>query len=276
MSDPDPDDPPSSAASPPSRETRSTEASRRLSQLLARPFGAPAPPGETREPYVPRFARSAPPPGPAPAPPDDTASVAPPPAAAAPAPEPDFPWFDRPAQPTAVPEPIPAPEPPATSADAALPLSAAPTAHDPLRDPAPDSDDDLFDRRDPPPRHEPAEPAGEVWPLERRAHRDADEGAGSPGGHDRVPEWAWPSSLDRAPEAAAPAARGELRAAAEPLAVPEPARPAPGAPPPASPPPAARALDPEAARALGNIRRLMLVSNLFMVVAIGAVLAVVG
>jgi hypothetical protein len=41
-------------------------------------------------------------------------------------------------------------------------------------------------------------------------------------------------------------------------------------------PTAAPPLDPDATRTLGNIRRLMLFSNLFMVVAIGAVLMVVG
>src|SRR5262245_65363042 len=92
----DPDDPHPAASPPP----RSVEAARRLSQLLARPLGTPAPPGEASEPYVPRPARSAPSPAPSPAPqpPHDTASVASPPPAAPPE-EPDLPWFDPSAQP---------------------------------------------------------------------------------------------------------------------------------------------------------------------------------
>jgi hypothetical protein len=257
MSDPNPDDPPS-PATPAARETRSIEASRRLSQLLARPLGTPAPPGETPEPIMPRFARPVPPP-PAPTtePADTTASPPPPPAAAAPAL--DLPWFDRPAPPRPAPEPMQAPEP------------------EPEREAATEPDDDLFDRRDPAPRHAPAEPAGEVWPLEPPARHAPDAGESWPHGPDGVPEWAWPSALDRPPEPAAPAprtARYELHAAPEPLAPPEPAWPAPSEPPPAPPP--VRALDPDAARAIGKIRRLMLVSNLFMLIAIAAVLVVVG
>src|SRR5262249_42722633 len=92
MSDPDPDDPSNPAAK---RPTRSFEASRRLSQLLSRPFGPPAAPGETVDP-LPRVVRPAPVPEAAPAPPDHTASPLPPPAAAAADPEPHLPWFDRP------------------------------------------------------------------------------------------------------------------------------------------------------------------------------------
>jgi hypothetical protein len=278
MSDPDPDDPPSPAASPPAR---SIEAARRLSQLLARPLGAPAPPGETPEPYVPRPARSAPPPvsapPPAPAPeaPDDTASVAAPPPVA-PADEPDLPWFDQPHPKPAV-APIAAPEPHAETAPLEAPLSAAPTAYEEPRDQGPGTDDDLFERRDPPPLHAPGAPEEEHG-LQTSAYRD--EHRESPRTPDHVPDWAWPSALDREPEAA-PAPRAELGPPPEPLVTPEPVvrpepEPAASSKPAATAPPAARPLDPDATRALGNIRRLMLVSNLFMVVAIGAVLAVVG
>ncbi|HEV2958004.1 MAG TPA: hypothetical protein VGX95_17960 [Xanthobacteraceae bacterium] len=259
MSDPDPEDPP--AASPP---RRALEAARRLSQLLARPLGTPAPPGEAPEPYVPRPARSAPPPAPAPAPPDDTASVtAPPPVA--PADEPDLPWFDRPVQPR-LPEPVAPPEPPAAH-EAGAPLEAA--ADDEPREEA--RDDDLFERRDPPPLHAPPAPEHEAGPLDPPVHRRVDESVGQLAREpERIPEWAWPSSLDRAAEPA-PAPRAALGPSPEPLVTPEPVRQ-----PPHEAAAAATPLDPDAARTLGNIRRLMLFSNLFMVVAIGAVLAVVG
>jgi hypothetical protein len=247
MSDPDQDPPP--AASPP---RRSIEASRRLSQLLERPLGTPAPPGEALEPYVPRPVRSAPPPAPAPEPSDDTASVtAPPPVA--PADEPDLPWFDRPAQ---------------ASADepAAVPEAPAEAPHEEPREEAPWADEDLFARRDPTPLHAPSAPE------EDAAHRlDYEVPPRTP---DHVPEWAWPSALDRAAEAPPPPSV-EPALLPEPLVAPEPARSAPREAPAAATP-AARPLEPDAARTLGNIRRLMLISNLFMVVAIGAVLAVVG
>jgi hypothetical protein len=282
MSDQDPDKPQDPAA-----PSRSVEAARRLSQLLSRPLGTPAPAGEAPEPYVPRPARAAPP-APAPAPPDDTSSAPRPPAPADP--EPDLPWFDRPTQPRPVPEPAPAPEPtlspePPASATDFAPLLSEALARDPPRETPPEADADLFDHRDPP-RHEPAEPTGEARPFDAPARNAADESARhladeSAGAHhapepERVPEWAWPSALDRAPDPAAP--RAELHAAPEPLAVPapEPARPPPGEPPPPAPPSATPPLSPDAARTLGNIRRLMLFSNLFMVIAIGAVLAVVG
>jgi hypothetical protein len=226
---------------------------------------------------MPRFARPVPPP-PAPTtePADTTASPPPPPAAAAP----DLPWFDRPVPPRPAPMQAPEPEPeraPLLPADAPSPLRAAPAAPEPEREAATEPDDDLFDRRDPAPRHTPAEPAGDVWPREPPARHAPDAGESWPHGSDSVPEWAWPSALDRPPEPAAPAprtARYELHAAPEPLAPPASARPAPSEPPPPSPP--VRALDPDAARAIGKIRRLMLVSNLFMLIAIAAVLVVVG
>jgi hypothetical protein len=247
MSDPDQDDPPASAARPP---TRSIEAGRRLSQLLARPLGTPAAPGEAPEPYVPRAVRSAPPAA-APEPPHDTASVAAPPPVA-PADEPDLPWFDPPAQTTLTVAPVPAPEPSGSGAETAERSSEAPVAHDEPRDTDPAGDDDLFERREPP--------------------RDLDEPISA--APDRVPEWAWPSALDRTPEPV-PEPRAELGAPPEPLAAPEPVRPAPreAARPIA---PAARPLDSDPARTLGSIRRLMLISSLCTVVAIGAVLTVVG
>jgi hypothetical protein len=273
MSDPDPDDPPSPAASPP---TRSIEAARRLSRLLARPLGTPAPPGETPEPYVPRPARSAPPPAPvpppapAPAPPDDSASVAAPPPVA-PADEPELPWFDRPAQPTPAAVPVAAPEHSVGTAEAGEPLTEPSTAQaEPYQ--ASGGDDDLFDRHDPPPMHASAVPADEPHGFETSADRE--DHAAAPRSPDQVPEWAWPSALDREPEAV-PAPRAELGPPPAPLVAPAPVRAAPSEPIAAAPP-AARPLDPDATRALGNIRRLMLASNLFMVVAIGAVLAVVG
>ena len=148
---------------------------------------------------------------------------------------------------------MPAPEPSDGGTDTAAPLTKAPLAHDWQRGADHADDDDLFARREPP--------------------RDLDEGIVPPA-PDRVPEWAWPSALDRPPEPALepPSALG---APPEPLVAPEPAHPAPGEPV-RDAPPAARPLDPDATRTLGNIRRLMLVSNLFMVVAICAVLMVVG
>lgn len=232
--------------------SRSIEAARRLSQLLARPLGTPATPGEAPEPYVPRAVRS-PPPAPAPEPPHDTASVAAPPPVA-PADEPDLPWFDEPARSPPTAEPVPAPEPSGSGAETARPLTEIAVAHDEPRDADIAADDDLFGRREPP--------------------RDLDEPV-SPPASDRVPEWAWPSALDRTSEPA-PEPRAELGAPPEPLAAPEPARSAPGEPARAAAPTAARPLDPDTTRTLGNIRRLMLFSNLFVVVAIGAVLAVVG
>jgi len=185
--------------------------------------------------------------------------------------EPDLPWFDRlpPPEAVAAPELFEAePAPAARSAEAA--------AHDEARAPAPEHDDDLFDRRDPFPLHVPAAPDDEVGGRETPSHV-ADHEA-SPRAPDQVPDWAWPSALDR-PTEAAPASE-ERHEPPEPRRMREPLRLAPSearaSEPAAAPPPAPRPLDPDAARALGNIRRLMLVSNLFMVVAIGAVLAVVG
>jgi hypothetical protein len=263
MSDQEPDKPSVPAAKEPSRPS---EAARRLSQLLSRPFGAPAPPGEAPEPYVPRPARSAPPPAPMPPPaveaPHDTASVAVPPPVT-PADEPELPWFDRPA-----PEaPVAAPEPAVRTAEA----EESPTAHEQPHDRAPGADDDLFERRDPPPLHAPAAPADEPGDFQTFADRDHEAPPRAP---EQVPEWAWPSALDREPGATS-APRAELRPPPEPLVAPEPVRPAPREPA-AVAPASARPLDPDATRTLGNIRRLMLASNIFMVVAIGAVLAVVG
>lgn len=265
----DPNDPRVPAAN---RPTRSIEASRRLSQLLARPFGEPVPPGEAVEPVLRRVAHPAaapaPEPEPAAAPPDHTASAAPPPAAASDA-EPHLPWFDPPGETQA--EPVVAPEPSNLSTapvdlDEVRAAAQSPTAQ------AAEPEDDLFDRRDPPARHAP-EPAHEAWPYGISAPR-SDEDA-SPREPERVPEWAWPSALERAAEPAAPhealrASEPEpLRPASEPLR-PASAEPLRAAAPPGRPP------EPDTARTLGNIRRLMLVSNLFMVVAIGAVLVVVG
>jgi hypothetical protein len=279
----DPDDPP--AASPPAR---SIEASRRLSQLLARPLGTPAPPGEVREPYVPRPARVAPPPAPEPVPtpepppaaeaPDDTASVAAPPPVALH--QPDLPWFDRPAPPKPTVEPPPASEAPAGGGgdEAAAPLSAAPDAHAEWRDEPAPSDDDLFERREPPPLHVPAPPEDEFGFGQLRTSQHRLDPEPSPQTPDHVPEWAWPSALDRSDPEPAPARAVDLdslpRATAPEAARPAPSEPAAPAPPEA--PVAAKPLDPDATRTLGNIRRLMLASNLFVVVAIGAVLAVVG
>lgn len=155
---------------------------------------------------------------------------------------------------------MPPPEPAVSDDEPAVPLTEAPVAHDEPRDAELEPDLDLFDRREPP--------------------RDLDEPIAPPA-PDRVPEWAWPSALERTAEPA-PEPRATLGAAPEPLVAPEPARaavrPAPVEPPrAAAPPPSATPpLAPDATRTLGNIRRLMLFSNLFMVVAIGAVLAVVG
>ena len=166
-----------------------------------------------------------------------------------PADEPDLPWFDPPAHASPA-EPVPAPEPTGSAAETAAPLTEAPVAQDEPHDPGLADEDDLFGRREPP--------------------RDLDEPI-SPPAPDRVPEWAWPSALDRTPEPP-PESRAELGAPPEPLVTPEPVRPAP----PVSAPSPAPPLDPDAARTLGNIRRLMLVSSLCTMVAIGAVLAVVG
>jgi hypothetical protein len=246
----DPDDPTAPAAKPP---TRSIEASRRLSQLLARPLGSPAPPEETPEPYVPRSVRAAPPAA-APGPPHDTASAAHPPPVASD--EPDLPWFDPPVRPKPDVEPAPAsaPKPPEADAETAVPSTAAPVAPAEAYEAEPAGEDDLFERREPP--------------------RDLDEPVSSPA-PDPVPEWARPSALDRVSEPAAEP-RPALGAPPEPLVALEPPRPAPVEPARVAPAAAARPLDPDATRALGNIRRLMLFSNLFMVVAIGAVLTVVG
>ena len=183
----------------------------------------------------------------APEPPHDTASAAPPPPVASD--EPDLPWFDPPAEVG----PATAPEPPRDDAETAAPLTAPHVAHDEPRDVEPAAEDDLFDRREPP--------------------RDLDEPL--PPSPDRVPEWAWPSVLDRTAEPA-PEPRAELSAPPEPLIAPAPPRPALREPVRPVPPTAAPPLEPDATRTLGNIRRLMLFSNLFMVVAIGAVLMVVG
>jgi hypothetical protein len=166
-----------------------------------------------------------------------------------------LPWFDQPARSQPSVEPVPAPEPSGSGADTAGSLTDTAVTRDEPRAPEPAVDDDLFGRREPP--------------------RDLDEPV-SPPASDRVPEWAWPSALERTPEPA-PEPRAELGAPPDPLVAPEPAHPAPGEPArPAAPTPPARPLDPDATRTLGNIRRLMLFSNLFVVVAIGAVLAVVG
>ena len=165
--------------------------------------------------------------------------------------EPDLPWFDPPAQSPPA-EPVPAPELSRSGGETA-PLTEAPVAHDEPREIEPAHDDDLFGRREPP--------------------RDLDEPI-SPRAPERVPEWAWPSALERAPEAA-PEPRAELGAPPEPLVAPEPPRAPPAAAAQSAPPPA-RPLDPDAARTLGNIRRLMLISSLCTVIAIGAVLTVVG
>ena len=211
---------------------------------------------------MPRPARAAPPPqpesapepAPAAAPPDDTASVgAPPPVAPD---EPHLPWFDRPA--------------PAEPSVEAAATPEAPAQADETHEERPD--EDLFDRREPPLLHAPAAPEDEFdfGGLQTSPHRlDPEPPPRTP---DQVPEWAWPSALDRGGADTAPEQPVDLDA------LPRAAAPAPPAPtPPAAPaPPAARPLDPDATRTLGNIRRLMLASNLFMVVAIGAVLTVVG
>jgi hypothetical protein len=278
MSDPEPDDPPDPAAPTPARETRSIEAARRLSQLLSRPLGTPAPAGE--EPYVPRVERPAPPPVPAPEPADHTAShdtalpPAPPPVPAPDLdPEPHLPWFDRPLQPKPraqsrpPDEPVHAPadpvqepaedlawQPPAASVPPAEPALSVPEEAAP-HEPALHLDDDLFDRHDPAEPHAALEPAGDVRPLHAPA---PDESAVWPHAYRTPRETVWPPPLDAMPEP------------------PAPARPAPSEPPPAPPPAAGKPLDPDAARALAKIRRLMLFSNLFMLIAIAAVLGVVG
>jgi hypothetical protein len=266
----DSDDPRVPAAN---RPTRSIDASRRLSQLLARPFGAPAPPGETVEPVLRRVVQPAPAPAPEPvvAPPDHTASAAPPPAPAVSDAEPPLPWFDHPGELEAEPEPVVAPEPPALPAHPIdLDEARAAAESSPAQAAAPE--DDLFDRRDPPARHAP-EPAHEALPYGIAAPRP-DENA-SPREPERVPEWAWPSALERAAEPAAPHEALRASEPEPPRPASEPLRPAAAEPFRASPP-TGRPLEPDAARTLGNIRRLMLFSNLFMVVAIGAVLVVIG
>jgi hypothetical protein len=268
MSDPKPDD---QTPATPARDTRSGEAARRLSQLLARPLGTPAPPGET--PYAPRVERPPPLPAPASEPADNTASPPPvsppvPPAAIEPAadPEPDLPWFGRPAEPKPPAEPVHERAEP--EHDAAAPIasppppapaeSAPPEAHEPAQlvteELGPHLDDDLFDRHDP--VEPPAAPTDDVQPIE--AAPPPDEDAAWPHAYLTPRERAWPPPVDPVPEP---------RAA--------PPRPAPSEPP-ASSPAAGRPLDPDAARALGKIRRLMLISNLFMLIAIAAVLGVVG
>ena len=181
-----------------------------------------------------------------------------------------MPWFDRPAPPTLAAEPVVTPEPPAEADEAGAALTAS--AHEEARDEAPAAEEDLFDRRDPPPLHAPGAPADEPGGFQTFADRE--DHAAVPRARDQVPDWAWPAALDRAAEPApVPAAR--LRPSPEPLVAPEPVRSAPREAPPTATA-AARPLDPDATRTLGNIRRLMLFSNLFMVVAIGAVLTVVG
>jgi len=166
-----------------------------------------------------------------------------------------LPWFDPPAPPKPEAAPAPASDPPPPDvADTAAPLTAASVAHDEPREAEPAVDDDLFERREPP--------------------RDLDEPIAPPA-PERVPEWAWPSVTERTPEPA-PEPRAELGAPPEPLVAPEPARAAPHEPARPTAPTPARPFDPDATHTLGNIRRLMLISNLFMVVAIGAVLMVVG
>ena len=191
----------------------------------------------------------------------------------APADEPNLPWFDPPAPPKPVVAPAAMPEEPAEIAEADKPLPSASTAHQEPHEEVPGAEEDLFDRREPPPPHAPAAPGDEFGfgafrSSERRLDHEAPLRT-----TDHVPDWAWPSALDREAEPAPPQ-RAELGPPPEPLAAPESARPAPSEPTPA--PAAAQPLAPDATRTLGNIRRLMLASNLFMVVAIGAVLTVVG
>ena len=194
-----------------------------------------------------------------------------------------MPWFDRPLTPR------PRAEPVAEAEDSAA-QSVEPPAS---AQPPPEPDDDLFDRHDADAPRVSAEPTGEVWPL--RAPPASDEGAAqwphasaaSPERRwepspdpvpepsapaDQVPAWAWPASLETGPEP--PSSADRLRAAPEP-APPEPVRSA-AADAAAAAPAAGKPLDPDAARAISRIRRLMLVSNLFMVIGIAAVLGVVG
>ena len=215
----------------------------------------------------------APPPAPEPEPartpePDDTASVsAPPPIAAD---EPDLPWFGHPAPPQPTTEPAAVPQVPAEAAEPDVPLTSAPIAQDEPPQEAHGADDDLFERHDPPHLHAPTpreDDRGEFRSADDRLDHEAAPRT------DHVPEWAWPSALDSRVEPA-PARAVDLDARPEPV-TPEPVRVPPRDPPPAAPT-AAKPLDPDATRTLGNIRRLMLASNLFMVVAIGAVLTVVG
>jgi hypothetical protein len=194
--------------------------------------------------------------------------AAPPPAAPD---EPDLPWFDPPAQPKPAADISAAPKPAARADETEAPSNAA-VAHDEPRAEPPAAEDDLFERRDPPPLHAPAAAEDDAGRFSSSEHRLGDEPA--PRTADRVPEWAWPSALERDRVEAAPARAVDLDAPREPF-TPEPVRPLPRQAPPAAPT-AAKPLDPDATRTLGNIRRLMLASNLFMVVAIGAVLTVVG
>jgi hypothetical protein len=229
MSDPKPDDPANPAATPGPRDSRSIEASRRLSQLLARPLGAPAPPGETAfEPYAPPVARPAEPPPPQ-APPREPDIVSPPPPAVAPEPP-----AAAPAHVEAPPSPFVAPEAPGA----------------------------------------PVERAAETGPAEVPVHHTPDERP------------AWPP-LDAAPEPHAPQidhpaepepVEAPVRRARREMAAPSPEfRAAVEVPPPAPPPAAAeRPLEPDASRALAKIRRLMLISNLFMLIAVAAVLGVIA
>jgi hypothetical protein len=268
----DPDDQSSPAASPP---TRAAEASRRLSQLLARPLGTPAPPSEAPEPYVPRPARAAPLAAPEPPPaaeaPDDTASVtAPPPVAPD---EPDLPWFGQAAPPKPPVDP-PVPEAAANTAEPDAPSGSAPVMHNEPRDEPAGIDDDLFHRREPPPLHAPAPSEDEFGFGALRSSEHGRDPEPAPPSRDHVPEWAWPSALDRSDPEPAPPQAIDLDALPR-ATVPEPERSPPPEAPPAAPA-GAKPLDPDATRTLSNIRRLMLASNLFVVVAIGAVLAVVG
>lgn len=215
---------------------------------------------------MPRPVRSAPPPEPPTEPPDDTASIAAPPPVAPD--EPALPWFDRPTPPNPMVEASSPPEAPA-GVDTAPP---PPEARAEGRDESAGSDDDLFERREPPPLHVPAAPEDDFGGLPTSEHRPDHEPA--PRTPEHVPEWAWPSALDDSRGETALPRAVDLDAARAPV-TPEPVRPPPRDTPLAAPA-AAKGADPDPTRTLGNIRRLMLASNLFVVVAIGAVLAVVG
>src|SRR5262249_56782290 len=99
---------------------------------------------------------------------------------------------------------------------------------------------DLLDRRDPRPLHTPVD-LDDVRRSETLSPRVDPGPTPAP---DKVPEWAWPSTLDRAPAAAAP--REEPRAAPEPLAPPEPVRSARAESSSGESPHANRPLDPDA------------------------------